>query len=73
MGALAANRQSAAMPQTPVRSHFNEAFNIQRKLFAQIAFYRAFVFDQGADPVDLVLGQVSDLLFVVDAGAVKQR
>src|SRR5580704_2122654 len=40
--ALAAHRQASAMTQAAIGAHFNQALDVHRRLFAQVAFHRAF-------------------------------
>ena len=61
------------MAETAISAHFDETLDVHRDFFAQIAFHGAFIFDQGTNLVDLVLGQVGDLLFGIDASSVQQR
>src|ERR1035437_9226943 len=49
VGALAAHRQAAAMPQATVRPHLDVTLDVHRDLFAQVAFYGAFLFQNLAD------------------------
>src|SRR5580692_5704239 len=44
MGALAAHRQAAAMAQAAIRTHLDEALDVQREFLAKIAFHRSFIF-----------------------------
>ena len=62
VGALAANRQAAAVPQAAIGAHLDEALDVQRDFLAEIAFDRAFVFEGLTDVVDFLFGQVADLL-----------
>ena len=62
VGALAANRQAAAMTIAAIRADFDQALDVHRNVFAQIAFDIAFLLNDLADAVDLVFVQVADLL-----------
>src|SRR5580698_2428901 len=73
VGALAVNRQAAAMTQAAVGSHFDQALDVHRSFFAQIAFDRAFGFENGSDLVDLFLCEVGDLGVRIDTGAIAER
>src|SRR5215510_10752522 len=66
--ALAPHRQTAAMPQAPVRSHLDVPLDIEGDFLPQVALDRALVFQNLTDPVDLVFRQIADLLVLVDAG-----
>ena len=67
MGPLAADRQAAAMPQSAIGAHFDVTLDVQRDFLAEIAFDRAFVFEDLTDVVDFFLRQISDLLVRIDA------
>src|SRR5579859_7279087 len=54
--ALSARRKAAAVAQAPVRSHFHQALDVHRVLFAQVAFNRALALDEGAQMVHFFLG-----------------
>jgi len=56
------------MPQSTVRPHLDVTLDVHRDLFAEVAFYRAFLFQDLADAVDFVLAQVADPLVEFDAG-----
>jgi hypothetical protein len=49
VGALAAHRQAAAVPQAAIGTHFDVALDVHRDFLAQIAFDRAFGFENLAD------------------------
>src|SRR5688572_19007825 len=70
---LSAHRQAAAMPQSAVRSHLDVPLDIHRDFLAEIAFDRAFFFQNLADLVDLVFGEVANLLIEIDAGPMEER
>src|SRR5262245_43168113 len=73
MGALPPYRQATAVPQTTIGTHLDVALDIHRDFLAQIAFHRAFLFQDLANPVDLVFIEVRHLLVKIDAGAIQQR
>jgi len=68
MRALAANRQVATMANAAIRLDFDEAADIHLDLFAEIAFDAAFLLNDRADAVHLVLGEVANLLRKIDIG-----
>src|SRR5579871_3158239 len=72
VGALAAGRESAAMPQSTIGAHLDVTPDVERYLLTEIAFHRAFLFEDVTDVVDFLFRQVADLLVEVDAGAVQQ-
>jgi hypothetical protein len=67
VGALAANRQAAAMTIPAIRADFDQALDVHRNVFAQIAFNIAFLLDDLTDAVDLVFVQVADLLIGLES------
>src|SRR5579884_2695313 len=71
--ALAPHRQAAAMPQSAVRAHLDVTLDIHRDFLAQVAFHRAFFFQDLADPVHFVLAQIANLLIEFDPRPVQQR
>ncbi len=66
MGALAANRQAAAVTIPAIGTDFDQALDVHRDIFAQIAFDVAAFFDDLTDAVDLVFVEVADLLGGLD-------
>src|SRR5690242_268649 len=68
MGALAAHGKIATMADSAVRLNFNEAADIHLNLLAEIAFDAAFLFDDLADVIDFILGQIANFLGMVDVG-----
>ena len=46
------------MTESAIRPDFDEPLDVHRNVFAQIAFHRAFRFDDLADAVDLVFSKV---------------
>ena len=54
------------MPQSAVRTHLDVTLDIHRDFFAQVSFYRAFLFENLADLVDFIFAQVPDLLVEID-------
>src|ERR1035441_10768481 len=73
MRPLAPHRQPAAVPLSPVRAHLDVTLDVHRDFLAEVAFHGAFLFQNLADAVDLVLGQVANLLVEFDAGPEEQR
>src|SRR5580700_2654201 len=73
MRPLAAHRQAAAVPQAAVGTHLDVTLDVHRDFLAKVAFHGAFLFQNLADLVDFVFGQVPDLLIEIDAGPVEQR
>src|ERR1043166_7857982 len=47
VGALATNRQPAAVPQSAIGAHLDVTLDVHRDFFAEIALYRAFFFEDG--------------------------
>src|SRR5579862_7900308 len=68
VGALAANRQIAAVTNPAIGLDFNQAADIHLNLFAKIAFHAAFLLDHRADAVDFVFRQLADLLREIHVG-----
>src|SRR5579871_6711348 len=68
VGALATNRQIAAMTNAAISLDFNQAANVHLDLFAEIAFDAAFLLDLIAEAVDFVFGEVANLFGGVDVG-----
>src|SRR5580658_3189322 len=73
MRALAAHRQAAPVPQAAIGAHLDVALDVHRDFLAQIAFDRAFLFQNRADATDFVLRQIGYLFVEIDARAVEQR
>src|ERR1017187_6808296 len=73
MRALPAYRQAAAVPQSTVGTHLDVPLDVHRDFFAQIAFDRAFVFQNRTNMVDFVFRQITDLLIEINPTPVKQR
>jgi hypothetical protein len=73
MRALAPHRQAAAVPQSAVGAHLDVTLDVHRDFLAEVAFHGAFFFQNLADAVDLVLGQVANLLIEIDARPEQQR
>src|SRR5512143_1763046 len=60
VGALSANRQTAAMTEAAVRTDFDQPLDVHRNVFAKVAFDVAFIFDDLTNAVDLFFTQVLD-------------
>src|ERR1022692_865145 len=73
MRALPAYRQAAAMPQSAVGTHLDVPLDVHRDFFAQVAFDRAFFFQNRTNMVDFVFRQIANLLVEVNPAPVKQR
>src|SRR5271157_4124126 len=71
--ALAPHRQAAPVAQSAIGAHLDVTLDVHRDFLAEIAFHRSFFFQNLADLVDLVFGQVADLLVEIDAGPIKER
>ena len=54
------------MPQSAVGTHLDVTLDVHRDFFAQVAFDRAFFFENRTDLVDFVFRQVANLLVEVD-------
>src|SRR5579863_7136878 len=54
VSALAAHRQPAAMPHAAIGAHLDQALDVHRDLFAQVAFNRTFGLENRSDMVDFV-------------------
>jgi hypothetical protein len=61
------------MTQAAIGAHFDKALDVHGDFLTEISFDRALGFEDLADPVDFVLGEVGDLLIGIDSGAVAQR
>src|SRR5918997_3820355 len=68
LGALAAGRQVAPVPKAAIRTDLDEALDVQRHLAAEVALDLVAPIDQLAEPVDLLLGEVTDTGVRVDVG-----
>src|SRR6266581_3329432 len=68
MGTLAANRQTASMPQTSVRSDFHQPLDIEGNFLSEIAFDAVLFFDDFADLVGFVVVQITNLRVHIDTG-----
>ena len=55
------------MPQAAIGAHLDVTLDVHRDFLAQVAFDRAFVFENLTDVVDFVFGQVANLLVGIDA------
>src|SRR5262249_37800550 len=66
VGALAADRQPAAMPQAPVAGEVHQSLDVHRHFAAQVALDRVVAVDGLADADDLVVGQRIDPPRLVD-------
>src|ERR1700694_815512 len=64
---LAAHRQVPAVPDPAIGLNFDQPADVHLNLLAEIAFHAAFFFDFLAKMVDFILGQVANLLRVIDA------
>src|SRR5580658_1862314 len=73
VSALAAHGQAAPVPQAAVGAHLDVALDVHRDFLAQVALDGAFLFQNLADPIDFVLGQIGHLFIEIDARAVQQR
>src|SRR5262252_8007774 len=58
VGALAANRKAAPMPQTPIATEIHEPFDVHRRLASQIAFDKIIAIDHFADLQNLLVGKL---------------
>src|SRR5258707_8898361 len=65
---LATHGKVPAVPDPAVRLNFDQAPDIHLDLFAEIALHPAFLLDFLAQAVHFLLGQVADLLGVIDVG-----
>jgi hypothetical protein len=72
MAALSAYRQTTAMPQTAIRAHLDVALDVERNFLTEIAFHRAFFFENLADMIDLFFGQIANFLVRIDTGPIAQ-
>src|SRR6266849_4420445 len=66
VGALAAHRQVPAVPDPAVGLNFDQPADVHLNLLAEIAFHAAFFFNFLAEVIDFILGQVANLLRVID-------
>src|SRR5215469_4221413 len=73
MRALAANRQAAAMAQPAVRAHLDVPFDIHRDFLAEVAFHRAFFFQNLTHTVHFVFAQIPNSLVELNASPMEQR
>src|ERR1700691_27027 len=73
VSALAAHGQAAPVPQAAIGTHLDVALDIHRDFLAQVAFDSAFLFQNLADAIDFILGQIGHLLIEIDARPVEQR
>src|SRR6185437_15427048 len=73
VGALSPHRQAAAMPHSAIRTHLDQALDVHRDLFAQIAFHRTFGLENGSNMIDFVFRQLRDFLVGIHARPVAQR
>jgi hypothetical protein len=69
LGPLPADRKIAPVAVAAVRADFNQSLDVHGDFLAQVAFHRAFFFNNLADPGNLVFVQVLDLLAGVNARA----
>src|SRR5436190_2068509 len=70
---LLANRQAAAMPQTPIRSDVHQTLDVHLDTLAQIAFDLALRFDDRTNAPEIVLGQVAHPRVSIDVGLFENR
>src|SRR5215469_11564817 len=70
VGPLAANGQSAAVPQPAIRAHFDQPLHVHRELLAQVTLDRPFGLQNLADAVHLVFAQIRDFLVRIHTRAV---
>ena len=60
------------MPQSAVRSHLDVTLDVHRDFFAQVAFDRAFFFENRTNVVDFVFRQITNFFVEVNPAAVKE-
>ena len=60
------------MTHSPVGAHLDVTLNIHRDLLAEVAFDRAFLFEDVTDRVDFFFRQIRNLLVGIDICAVQQ-
>src|SRR5579863_2628476 len=70
--ALAAHRQAAAVPHAAIRTHLDQALDVHRDLFAQIAFDGTLSLENRSDVIDLVFRQLGNLFVRIDVRPVAQ-
>jgi len=73
MRALTANRETPAVPQTAIRTHFDEPLHVHGDLLAEISFDRAFILEQRTNTVYFFFAQILDLPIDIDTDTVKDR
>src|SRR6185369_8018614 len=66
-GALAANRQAAAMPQAAITANVFQPSDILLKLSPQLAFDHIFAIEDAGQTCDLFVGQIFRLALRIDA------
>jgi hypothetical protein len=69
---LAARGKTAAMPEAAIGTHFDVTPNIERNLFAEIAFDRAFIFEDLADVIDFLFRHIANFFLRIDPGAMQK-
>src|SRR6266853_6582245 len=72
MRALTAHRQIPAVANAAISLNFNQAADVHLDLFAEIAFYPAFLLDGLANVIDFLFGEVANLLGVIHASFRRQ-
>src|SRR5215475_338469 len=60
VGALAANRKAAPMPQTSIATEIHEPLDVHRRLASQIAFDKIIAIDHFADLQNLLVGKLGN-------------
>src|SRR5712675_2139886 len=70
--ALAAHRKIPAVANAAIRLNFNQPADVHLDLFAEIAFYPAFLLDGLANVIDFLFGEVANLLGVIHASFRRQ-
>lgn len=69
---LAANRQTAAVPQTPIGANLDEAANVALNLSSQVTFDLVIAVQDLAKMSDFGFAQVANLLSGIDTGLFTQ-
>jgi len=68
MRPLAANGQAPAVPKTAIGTHFDEPLDVQRNLFAEVAFHRALIVQNLTDLAHFFFREIRNLLVKINAG-----
>src|SRR5580765_4089355 len=73
LGALAAHRQVAAVPQPAEAADLHQPLDVHGDVLAQVTFHAALLLDHLADVPDVVFGQILDADVGADPGRLQNR